>query len=92
MSGVPCDKKLLERVKCEMYKSVVRPAMLYGMKMVTVTKRQVGKVEVVELKMMRWSLGVTRKDKTRGKYVRWTAKIAKLEDKLRNAKLCYMDT
>ena len=46
-----------------MYKSVVRPAMLYGMEMVTETERQVGKIEVAELKMVRWALGVTRKDK-----------------------------
>ena len=44
-------------------------------------------MEVAELKMMRWALGVTRKDKIRNEYVRGTAKIAKLEDKLRNARL-----
>ena len=30
--------------------------------------------------MVRWALGVTRKDKIRNEYVRETAKIAKLED------------
>ena len=68
-----------------MYKSVVRPAMLYEMEMVAVTERQVGKMEVAELKMVRWTLGVTRKDEIRN--VRGTAKIAKLGDKLRNARL-----
>ena len=33
-----------------MYKSVVRPAMIYGMETVAVTERQVGKMEVAELK------------------------------------------
>ena len=70
-----------------MYKSVVRPAMLYGMETVAVTERQMGKMEVTELKMVRWVLGVTRKDKIRNKYMRGTAKIAKLRDKLRNARL-----
>ena len=46
-------------------------------------------MEVAELKMVRWALGVTRKDKIRNKYVRGTAKIAKLGDKLRNARLCW---
>ena len=50
-----------------MYKSVVRSAMLYGIEMVAVTERQVGKMEVAELKMVRWALGVTRKDKIRSK-------------------------
>ena len=46
-----------------MYKSVVRPAMLYGMETVAVTERHEGQMEVAELKMVRWALGVTRKDK-----------------------------
>ena len=72
VSGVLCDRKLSAKVKGKMYKSVVRPTMLYGMKTVAVTERQVG---------------MTRKDKIRNEYVRGTAKIAKLGDKLRNARL-----
>ena len=44
-------------------------------------------MEVAELKMVRWALGVTRKDKIRNEYVEGTAEIAKLGDKLRNARL-----
>ena len=87
VSGVLCDRKLSAKVKGKMYKSVVRPAMLYGMETVAVTERQMGKMEVAELKMVRWALGVTRKDKIRNEYMRGTAKIAKLGDKLRNARL-----
>ena len=53
VSGVLCDRKLSAKVKGKMYKSVVRPAMLYGMETVTVTERQMGKMEVAELKMVR---------------------------------------
>ena len=84
VSGVLCDRKLSAKVKGKIYKSVVRPAMLYGMETVAVTERQMGKMEVAELKMVRWALGVTRKDKIRNEYVRGTAKIAKLGEKLRN--------
>ena len=59
VSGVLCDRKLSARVKGKMYKSVVRPAMLYGMETVAVTEKQVGKIEVAELKMVRWALGMT---------------------------------
>ena len=37
--------------------------------------------------MVRWTLGVTRKDKIKNEYVRGTAKIAKLRDKLRGIRL-----
>ena len=70
-----------------MYKSVVRPAMLYRMETVAVTERQAGKMEVAELKMVKWALGMTRMDKIRNEYVRGTAKIAKLGDKLRDERL-----
>ena len=87
VSGVLCDRTLSAKFKGKMYKSVVRPAMLYGMETVAVTERQMRKMEVAELKMVRWALGVTRKDKIRNEYVRGTAKIAKPGDKLRNARL-----
>ena len=87
VSGVLCDRKLSAKVKGKIYKSVVRPAMLYGMETVAVTERQMGKMEVAELKMVRWALGVTRKDKIRNEYVRGTAKIAKLGEKLQNVRL-----
>ena len=58
------------------------------METVAVTERQVGKMEVAKLKMVRLALRVTRKDKIRNEYVRGTAKIAKLGDKLWNARLC----
>ena len=61
--------------------------MLYGMETVAVTKRHVGKMKVAKLKTVRWALGVTRKNKTRSEYVRGTVKIAKLGDKLGNARL-----
>ena len=60
--------------------------MLYGMETLAVTERLMGKMEVAVLKMLRWALGVTRKDRIRNKYARGTAKIAKV-DKLRNARL-----
>ena len=87
VSEVLCDKKLSAKVKVKMYKSVVRPTMLYRMETMAVTERQVGKMEVAELKIMRWAMGVTRKDNIRNEYVRETAKISKLGDKLRNARL-----
>ena len=43
MSGVLCNRMLLARVKGKMYKSVVRLAMLYGMKTMAMTEGQVRK-------------------------------------------------
>ena len=59
--GVICDKKLPARVKGKVYSSVVRPAMLYGLETVAVTEKQVEEMEVAQMKMLRFAMGVTRK-------------------------------
>ena len=63
------------RVKGNVYKVAVRPAMLYGLETVALTKRQEAEMEVTELKMLRFSLGVTRMDKIRNEYVKGTAQV-----------------
>ena len=49
VSEVLCNRKLLAKVKGKMYKSFVRPTMLYRIETVAVTERQVEKMEVAEL-------------------------------------------
>ena len=62
VSGVICDMRLPARVKGKVYSSVVRPAMVYGLEAVMVTKKQVEEMEVAEMKMLRFAMGVMRKD------------------------------
>ena len=73
MSGVICDRRVPARVKGKVYKVAVKAAMLYGLETVALTKRQEAEMEVAELKMLRFSLGVTRMDKIRNEYIRGTA-------------------
>lgn len=89
VSGVICDRKIAPRVKGRMYKSVVRPAMLYGLEAVALTKKQEAELEVAEMKMLRFSLGTTRKDKIRNEYIRGTAHVEKFGNKLREARLSW---
>ena len=87
MSGVICDRRVPARVKGKVYKVAVRPAMLYGLEIVALTKRQEAEMEVAELKMLRFSLGVTRMDKIRNEYIRGTAQVGKFGEKTREARL-----
>ena len=61
VSEVICNRRLPARVKVKAYSSVVRPAMMYGFETVAVTKKQVEDMEVAEMKMLRFAMGVTRK-------------------------------
>ena len=49
--------------------------MVYGLETVAVTKKQMEKMEVAEMKMLRFAMGVTRKDKIRNKYIRGCHKL-----------------
>ena len=87
MPGVICDRRVPARVKGKVYKVAVRPAMLYGLETVALTKRQEAEMEVAELKMLRFSLGVTRMDKIRHEYIRGTAQVGKFGEITREARL-----
>ena len=83
VSGVICDRRLPARVKGKVYSSVIRPRMVYGLKTVAITKKQMEEMEVAEIKMLRFAMGVTRKDKIRNEYIRSTVKVEWLEMKIR---------
>ncbi|KAK3563150.1 hypothetical protein QTP86_016389 [Hemibagrus guttatus] len=87
VSGVLCDRKISARIKGKVYRTVVRPAMLYGLETVSLRKRQESELEVAELKILKFSLGVTRLDRIRNEYIRGTAHVGRLWDKVREARL-----
>ena len=87
VSGVICDRRLPARVKEKVDSSMVRPAMVYGLETVAVTKKQVKEMEVAEMKMLRFAMGVTRKDKIRNEYIRGTVKVEPLGIKMRKGRL-----
>ena len=86
-SGVICNRRVPAIVKGKVYKVAVRPAMLYGLETVALTKRQEAEMEVAEFKMMRFSLGMTRMDKIRNEYIRGTAQVGQFGEKTREARL-----
>ena len=61
--------------------------MVYGLETVAVTKKQVKEMEVAEMKMLRFAMGVTRKHKIRNEYIRGTLKVERLGMKMREGRL-----
>ena len=87
VSGVICERRLPARVKGKVYSSVVRPAMVYRLETVAVTKKQVEEMEVAEMKMLRFAMGVPRKDKIGNEYIRGTVKVERLGMKMGEGRL-----
>ncbi|KAK3542168.1 hypothetical protein QTP86_016423 [Hemibagrus guttatus] len=71
-SNGECGKEVKKRVQAET---------------VSLRKRQESVLEVADLKMLRFSLGVTRLDRIRNEYIRGTAHVGRLGDKVREARL-----
>ncbi|VFQ82006.1 unnamed protein product [Cuscuta campestris] len=86
-SGVLCDPKISPKMKGKFYRSVVRPAMLYGVECWTVKMTHVRRLHEAEMRMLRWMCGKTRLDMISNEVIRRQVGMAPVEDKLREARL-----
>ena len=70
-----CDRRMPVKLKGKVYKTVVRPALLYGAETWATTRGQEARLEVNEMSMLRGMCGVTRRDKTRNEHIRGTTRV-----------------
>ena len=70
VSGVLCDRRM--NVKTKVYRTVVRPALMYGAETWVLKEAQEKKLEVAETRMLRWMCGVTKLDKIRNERISTT--------------------
>ena len=86
-SGVLCDMRRPVKLKGKFYRTVVRPAMLYGAETWATTKRHESRIDVNEIRMLRWMCGVTRNDKIRNEHIRGTTKVVQAYRKITERRL-----
>ena len=60
-----CDKKVPQKLKGKFYRTVIRPAMLYGAECWPTKRRHVQQLSVAEMRILRWICGHTRMDRVR---------------------------
>ena len=58
-SGVLCDKKVPQKLKCKFYRTTIRPARLYGVECWPKKRRHVQHISVAKIRMLRWICGHT---------------------------------
>ena len=75
VSGVLCDRRMNEKIKGKVYRTVVRPALVYGSEIWALKKAQENKLEVAEMRMLRCMCRVTKLDNIRNERIRGTTKV-----------------
>nr|GFA83982.1 retrovirus-related Pol polyprotein LINE-1 [Tanacetum cinerariifolium] len=86
-SGVLCDKKIPLKLKGKIYKAAIRPAMLYGSECWPITKALAFRVEVAELRMLRWTCSKTMVDMISQGVFREALDVDSIIDKIRERRL-----
>ena len=85
-SGILCDRRIPLRLKGRVYRMIVRAALLCGVECWLI-KKQVQRMKVAEIRMIRWMCGHTRLEKIRNEVIRSKIGVAAIEDKMREARL-----
>ena len=90
MSGIVCDRKMPERLKVKVYKTVIRPVLLYGCQLWALKKCEGELLERTEMRMLRWMLGVRRLDKISNERIRKRAGVVGLKEKMQEYRLRWL--
>ncbi|XP_076949285.1 uncharacterized protein LOC143621880 [Bidens hawaiensis] len=86
-TGVLCDKRFPTKLKGKFYRVAIRLAMLYGTDCWAIKKAHTRKLEVTEMRMLRWMCGNTRSDRIRNDVFRERLGVANISDKIREGRL-----
>ena len=87
VSGVICDKRVPVKVKGKVHKAIVRIATMDGFEAAPLKKSEEKKMDVTEMKMLRWMVGVTRRNRIRNEYIRGTVKVTEISKKIQESRL-----
>ncbi|GJR56637.1 ataxia telangiectasia mutated family protein [Tanacetum coccineum] len=86
-TGILCDKNVPLKLKGKFYKVAIRPAMLYGSECWPLTKAQANRMEVSEMRMLRWTCGKTLLDMIPNGAFRRNLQVATIVNKMREGRL-----
>ena len=78
-----CDNKMPIQIKEKVYKSMIRPVMMYmyGAETWTLTRKEEELLERAKMRMLRWILGVSLRDRRRNEDIREVLGVASITDK-----------
>ncbi|GJX68366.1 ataxia telangiectasia mutated family protein [Tanacetum coccineum] len=86
-TGVICDRNFPLKLKGKFYRAVIRPTMLYGSECWPITKALANRMEVAELRMLRWTCGKTMLDMIPNGVYRAELEVETIINKMREGRL-----
>ena len=87
VSGVFCDRRMNVKINGKVYRTVVRSALMYGAETWALKKAQENKLEVAEMRILRWLCGVTKLDNIRNERIRRTTIVGEITKKVQERRL-----
>jgi len=89
VSGVVCDRHFPVKLKGKIYRSIVRPALMYGSETLALNVKDERRLEVTEMKMLRWMCGVSRRDRVRNDDIRNRVGVTAIARKVQEKRLTW---
>ncbi|XP_063532819.1 uncharacterized protein LOC134743355 [Cydia strobilella] len=89
VSGTTCDPRMPLKLKGKIYRTIVRPVVMYGSECWAMKVTDERRVHAAEMRMLGWMCGVTRKDRIKNEYIRGSLKVAPVTEKIRSSRLAW---
>nr|GEV02828.1 ataxia telangiectasia mutated family protein [Tanacetum cinerariifolium] len=86
-TGAICDRNIPLKLKGKFYRVAIRPSMLYGSECWPITKSLANRMEVAELRMLRWTCGKTMLDMIPNEVYRAELEVVTIINKMREGRL-----
>ena len=90
LSGVLCNRSMPIAVKGKVYRTMVRPVLIYGSETWTLKRREEERLERTKMRMLRWILGLTLRDEKRNDDICRILGVVCITDKVREARLTWL--
>ena len=75
------------KIKEKVYRTVVRPTLIYGAETWALKRAQEKKLEDTEMRILRWMFGFTKLDKIRNERISGTTKVGEITKKVQERRL-----
>ena len=87
LTGVLCDRKMPTKLKTLVYRTVIRPVLLYGNETWPITGHLADKISSCEMRMLRYCLGISLEEHITNEEIRKLANVLPIQDMMRKRRL-----